>query len=115
MKRFIRSPVATKNQCRENHMKQGVFTQPGSFASVRVCSLRRHCGHETRSRWATSSQRRPDKYRLHLVAAITTLSYDELRTLARLIVDDSLSELHARSVRATSLIREITTGSRCRP
>ena len=29
----------------------------------------------------------PDKYRLHLVAAITTLSYDELRALARLIVD----------------------------
>ena len=29
----------------------------------------------------------PDKYRLHLLAAITTLSYDELRALARLIVD----------------------------
>ena len=29
----------------------------------------------------------PDRYRLHLLAAITTLSYDELRALARLIVD----------------------------
>jgi hypothetical protein len=29
----------------------------------------------------------PDKYRLHLLAAITTLSHDELRALARSIVD----------------------------
>jgi hypothetical protein len=29
----------------------------------------------------------PAKYRLHLLAAITTLSYDELRALARLIAD----------------------------
>jgi len=28
-----------------------------------------------------------DRYRLHLLAAITTLSYDELRALARFIVD----------------------------
>jgi len=29
----------------------------------------------------------PDRYRLHLLAVITTLSYDELRALARLMVD----------------------------
>jgi hypothetical protein len=29
----------------------------------------------------------PDRYRLHLLAAITTLSRDELRALARLIAD----------------------------
>src|SRR5215510_2178911 len=34
MKRFIRSPAAAKNQRCENHMKQDVFTQPGSVADI---------------------------------------------------------------------------------
>ena len=32
----------------------------------------------------------PDKYRLHLLAAVTTLSHDELRALARLIADNNV-------------------------
>jgi len=32
----------------------------------------------------------PDKYRLHLLAAVTTLSHDELRALARLIADHNV-------------------------
>jgi hypothetical protein len=39
------------------------------------------------SKKLTSHDLSPDRYRLHLLAAITTLSYDELRALARLIVD----------------------------
>ena len=34
MNRFIDPPLAAKNQCCQNLMKQVVFTQPGSFASV---------------------------------------------------------------------------------
>ena len=32
----------------------------------------------------------PDKYRLHLLAVVTTLSHDELRALARLIADHNV-------------------------
>jgi len=39
------------------------------------------------SKKLTSHDLSPDRYRLHLLAAISTLSYDELRALARLIVD----------------------------
>jgi hypothetical protein len=38
MKRFIRSPAAAKNQRCENHMKQGVFTQPGSKPAILAAS-----------------------------------------------------------------------------
>jgi hypothetical protein len=38
MKRFIRSPVTAENHRCKNHMKLGVFTQPGSIAAIQVSS-----------------------------------------------------------------------------
>jgi hypothetical protein len=36
MNRFIRSPQQCKNHRGQNHMKKGVFTQPGSFATFSI-------------------------------------------------------------------------------